>query len=119
MHETAIVSGLMRILEQQAQAHGVNHIQRITLKVGRLRAVEPQQLRLCFEMFAEGSIADGAELVIDAVPVRARCKTCGTFFDVPRYRFVCPGCNAGDVDIVGGQELYIDSFEPAPSPGRV
>ena len=118
MHETAIVTGLMRILEEKAAAHGVERILRVTLKVGRLRAVEPAQLAACFEMFAEGTLADGAELVIDEVAVRARCKTCGTEFEVPRFRFDCPGCGGGDVDVIAGQELYMESFDAGPAPHR-
>jgi len=113
MHEATIVAGLMRILETQAQAHGVERIGRVTLKIGRLRAVEPEQLRLCFEMFAEDTLADGAQLVIDPVAVRAHCKNCQTDFEVERYRFDCPQCGSGEVEVTGGQELYIESFEPA------
>lgn len=101
----------MGILEQKAAAHGVTRIVTVTLKVGRLTAVEPAQLRACFELFAEDTVADGARLVIDTVAVRARCKCCGVEFDVPRYRFACPRCGAGDVDVLSGQELYIESFE--------
>jgi hydrogenase nickel incorporation protein HypA/HybF len=111
MHETAIVEGLMRILEKQAVQHGVTRILSVTVKVGRLRAVEPQQLVGCFEMFAEGTVAEGARLVVDGVPVRAHCKACGTEFEVPRFRFECPGCGGGDVEVIQGQELYIESFE--------
>lgn len=113
MHEAAIVEGLMRILERQAAQHGVSAIRRVNVKVGRLRAVEPQQLVSCFEMFAEGTIADGAELAVDEVPVRARCRACGHEFEVPRYRFECPACGGGDVEVIQGQELYIESFEAA------
>lgn len=113
MHEAAIVEGLMRILERQAAQHGVSAIRRVNVKVGRLRAVEPQQLVSCFEMFAEGTIADGAELAVDEVPVRARCRACGREFEVPRYRFECPACGGGDVEVIQGQELYIESFEAA------
>lgn len=113
MHETAIVAGLMRILEQQAGRHGVARIARVTVKVGRLRAVEAQQLRACFEMFAEDTVADGAELVVEEVPVRGRCRACGKEFEVPRYRFECPDCGGGDIEVIQGQELYIESFEPA------
>ena len=111
MHETAIVTGLMRILETHAAQHGAARISRVRLKVGRLRAVEPQQLRSCFEMFAEGSIADGAELVIDEIGVRGRCRACAHEFAVPRYRFVCPACGGSDIEVIAGQELYIESFE--------
>ncbi|MBI5784403.1 MAG: hydrogenase maturation nickel metallochaperone HypA [Rhodocyclales bacterium] len=113
MHETAIVEGLMRILEAQAARHRVARISSVIVKVGRLRAVEPAQLVACFEMFAEGTVAEGAQLKIEAVSVRARCKACATEFEVPRFRFECPGCGGGDVDVVQGQELYIESFEAA------
>lgn len=113
MHETAIVEGLMRILEKQAARHGAERILRVRVKVGRLRAVEPAQLVACFEMFAEGTVAEGATLAIEEVPVRARCKSCGTEFEVPRYRFECQGCGGGDVEVVQGQELYIESFDAA------
>lgn len=111
MHETAIVSGLMRILEQKAARHGVSRISRVTLKVGRLCAVEPQQLVACFEMFAEDTVADGALLVIHAVDVRGRCRQCAAEFDVPRYRFECPACAGNDIEVIQGQELYIESFD--------
>ncbi|HEX8989943.1 MAG TPA: hydrogenase maturation nickel metallochaperone HypA [Rhodocyclaceae bacterium] len=114
MHETAIVTGLMRILEEKAAAHGVERILRVTVKVGRLRAVEPAQLVACFEMFAEGTVAEGAELVIAPVAVRARCKDCGTEFEVPKFRFDCPGCGGGEVDVIAGQELFVESFEAGP-----
>ena len=43
----------------------------MTLKVGRLRAVEPQQLASCFAMFAEGTVAEGADrLQLTARPER-------------------------------------------------
>ena len=111
MHEATIVEGLMRILEKQAALHGVSAIRRVNLKVGRLRAVEPAQLAACFEMFAEGTAAEGAVLAIEAVPVRARCKGCGAEFEVAGYRFECPACAGGDVEVTQGQELYIESFD--------
>jgi hydrogenase nickel incorporation protein HypA/HybF len=118
MHEAAIVEGLLRILQEQAARHGVTAIARVNLKVGRLRAVEPRQLASCFEMFAEDGIAAGAVLAIDEVPVRARCHGCGREFDVQRFRFECPACSSGDVAVIQGQELYIESFEVAAAPGH-
>ncbi len=113
MHEAAIVAGLMKILERQAALHGVSRIGRVNLKVGRLKAVEPQALVACFEIFAEGGVAEGAELCVDHLPVRGRCGACGCDFEVKGYRFRCPRCGGGDVAVTGGEELYIESFEAA------
>ena len=111
MHETTIVMGLIRIVETHVARVGASRVTRIRLKVGRLRAVEPQQLCSCFEMFAEGTIAEGAELLIDELGVRGRCRNCAAEFAVARYRFVCPGCAGSDIEVTQGQELYIESFE--------
>jgi hydrogenase nickel incorporation protein HypA/HybF len=111
MHETAVIAGLLRILSEQAALHHVEKITRVRVKVGRLRAVEPQLLRGCFEIFSEGTLAEGAELIIDEVRVRGRCRACGLEFDVPRYRFECPDCHGSDISVLTGQELYIENFE--------
>jgi hydrogenase nickel incorporation protein HypA/HybF len=62
-------------------------------------------------MFAEGTVADGAVLNIDVVGVRGRCRACATEFDVPRFHFECPACAGSDIEVIQGQELYIESFE--------
>jgi hydrogenase nickel incorporation protein HypA/HybF len=111
MHETAVIVGLLRILSEQAALHHVEKITRVRVKVGRLRAVEPQALRACFEVFSEGTLAEGAELVVDEVRVRGRCQACGREFDVPRYRFECPDCHGSEISVLAGQELYIENFE--------
>ena len=111
MHETAIVMGLMRIIETHAARVGASRVLRVKLKVGRLRAVEPQQLASCFAMFAEGTVAEGAELVIDTLGVRGRCRACATEFAVANYHFACPACAGSDIEVIQGQELYIESFE--------
>lgn len=111
MHETAIVTELIRIIETHAARVGVSRVLRVRVKVGRLRAVEPQQLCSCFEMFAEGTVAEGAELLIDMLGVRGRCRACATEFDVAHYHFECPACAGSDIEVIQGQELYIESFE--------
>lgn len=111
MHETTIVMGLIRIVETHAARVGASCVTRIRLKVGRLRAVEPQQLCSCFEMFAEGTVAEGAELAIDLLGVRGRCRACATEFAVANYHFACPACAGNDIEVIQGQELYVESFE--------
>jgi hydrogenase nickel incorporation protein HypA/HybF len=111
MHETAIVEGLMRILKRKASQNGINRIVSIVLRIGRLRGLDPRQIRGCFEMFAEGTIAEGAQLIIDEILVEACCRDCGQVWQVPGYRFECPCCGGANADVTKGRELYIDTFE--------
>lgn len=111
MHEAALSQGLIAILLAEASRHQVGAIRRVTLKVGQLKAVEPQALAFCFEQFCQGTIAEGAELVIDAVGARARCHACGNDFAVIKFRFQCTRCDSRDVGLITGEELYIESFD--------
>jgi hydrogenase nickel incorporation protein HypA/HybF len=111
MHEASIVSGLMTILLDQAAKHAVEHVSRVTIKVGKLRSVEPRALVGCFEMFAEGTIAEGAELVVESVPIRGHCEDCGEEFEISGFVFRCLRCRGSHIRLLSGEELYIDNFE--------
>ena len=111
MHETVIVEALLRILVQKASQNHIDRIVSVRLKVGRLRGLDPRQIRGCFEIFAEDSLAQGARLDIDEIPIVACCRGCGRGWEVSGYRFQCPTCRSTQADITQGRELYIDSFE--------
>jgi hydrogenase nickel incorporation protein HypA/HybF len=110
MHEASIVQGLMSILAAKASEHGVDRIVAVQLKIGRLRGIDSRQIRSCFEIFAEGTAAEGASLDIVEIAPEAKCRACGRSYEVQRYRFECPACGGTDADVVKGRELYVESF---------
>ena len=122
MHEMSVAHGLLTILNEQAEAHGIDRVSRIRLKIGQLRGLDGRQLRLAFEALAEGSLAASAELEIEEIAAKARCRACGAAWRAADYRFECPKCAASDVDILEGRELFIESFDgqgAEPSGGGV
>jgi hydrogenase nickel incorporation protein HypA/HybF len=111
MHETAVVEGLLRILTAKALEHGIARIISVRLRIGRLRGLDARQIRGCFEIFAEGTAAEGARLEIEEVEIEAQCRTCGQVYGVQRFQFECPGCGGVEADVLKGRELEIESFE--------
>ena len=83
---------------------------RITLEVGRLRAVVPNSMQFCFQAVSDGTGADGAELVIEEIPVRVRCESCDGEWTVEEVSFLCPSCD-GPVKILTGEELMLRTIE--------
>ena len=74
MHEMALARNLIREIEDcLAGLDEEVRVRRVLLQVGRLRAVVPEAMSLCFAVASEGSAAEGAELVIEEIPVRVRC----------------------------------------------
>jgi hydrogenase nickel incorporation protein HypA/HybF len=108
MHELAIAEGILAIVERHAQGRRVS---RVELRVGHLRQVVPSALTFAWELLAEGTCADGAELAIEAVPAAVRCRACGAEGVLHTFPACCTRCGSLDVDVTGGEELLVDSLE--------
>lgn len=111
MHEAAMVASLMRILEEEAARHGVERITKVGLAVGLFTSVEPNTLRACFELYAENTVAEGAELRIETVPARGKCLDCQQSFPMTSPRLPCPHCGGMRLEGSGGREFAVTGIE--------
>ena len=108
MHELAIADAVVRI----ACAHaGERRVTKVELKVGRLKQVVPDSLEFAFGLVTEGTVLEGAELEIEDVPARVRCRDCGAEGEVDGFPFGCSSCGSSLVDVVAGEELQVESLE--------
>lgn len=87
-----------------------------------MAGVVPESLRFCFEAASDGTEAQGAELLIDEVPIRCRCTSCDLEFSAERFLFLCPTCGTSDVEVISGNELdvveldLLEEADPAREP---
>ncbi|MFH0725963.1 MAG: hydrogenase maturation nickel metallochaperone HypA [Pseudomonadota bacterium] len=88
-------------------------VERVNLKVGKLSAVVPASLGFCFDIAIQNTPLSGARLIIEEIPVTARCKVCENEWTIEEAVFYCPTCDNGDIQILSGQELNIESIEIA------
>ena len=101
VHEMGIALKVLEIAEASIpQALPDARVTKVFLTVGRLAAVVPDSLRFCFEVASQRTRLAGAELVIEEVAVRARCKACGHGWSIETAAFRCPACESGGIDIV-------------------
>jgi hydrogenase nickel incorporation protein HypA/HybF len=82
----------------------------VKLEVGALCAVVPDAMTFCFDLVAEGTVADGATLEVDLLPGEARCRRCGVSFELNDPILLCP-CGSADVEVLAGRDLRILSME--------
>ena len=113
MHELSIAEAVVAIAEANARGRRVALVE---LKVGHLRQVVPSALRFAFELVSEGSVAEGAELAIEHVPVRIRCRGCAAESGAQEFPLGCPSCGGSDVEVVAGEELHVESLELVDEP---
>lgn len=111
MHELAVCQGLMRQVEQIAQREHAERVTRILLSIGPLSGVEPQLLADAFPIAAAGSVAAAAELVIEQLPVRVRCLSCGAESTATANRLLCGACGDYRTQLLSGDELLLSSLE--------
>jgi hydrogenase nickel incorporation protein HypA/HybF len=112
MHEMGLAQNIFDIVLRTAEQNGVGKILRINIRAGQLRGIVPEQLQFCFGFVAkESEVVDGAELVVETLPIKGKCKSCQHAFDVEEYRFVCPECAHEDIDVLQGMELLVSNIE--------
>ena len=79
MHEMGIALQIAEIATASIPKDaGDVRVEKINLKIGKLAAVVPDSLRFCFDVAIKDTPLAGAELVIEELPVVARCKDCDT-----------------------------------------
>jgi hydrogenase nickel incorporation protein HypA/HybF len=111
MHEMSIAQNIIEIIEEQLRGVKFTKVSVVKMKVGALTAVEPSALSFCFDVISRGTVAEGAGLEIDHVPIRGRCDGCQSNFEVEEYFFLCPKCGNTNVKLTSGEELLVSELE--------
>ena len=109
MHELSIAGAVVDTALRHAEDRRVLVV---TLRVGEMRQVIPDSLAFYFEIVARDTLAEGARLEQVVVPARLRCGGCSDEWDMegtPEFR--CPRCAVGEVEVIAGNELEVDSIE--------
>ncbi len=81
------------------------------LKVGHLRQIVPSALAFSFELVAQGTPIEGAELALEEVAATGLCRGCGVESRLESFPLQCRACGGFDLEIVEGEELYVESLE--------
>lgn len=111
MHEYGITESLLRIVEDKAREAGVTRVSTIRVVVGALTGFVPDSIQFYYETMSKNTVAEGAALEFEQLPVKLRCRTCSKVFEPETREWICPECASSEVDIEGGRELYIKEME--------
>ncbi len=110
MHELGVATEILDIALSEAERHAAKKVTSIRLRVGVLRAIEPENLSFLFEHLARKTPAEGAHLEIEEEPVRVECEACG-MSEASSLTWECPRCKGSGVSVTGGDSLSILSLD--------
>ena len=111
MHELGITENILNITLDKANEGQATKILKINLVIGELSGFVADCIQFYFDTLSKDTIAQGAALHFETVPVEMRCRNCSTVFRPQDTLWSCPKCGSQSVEISKGRELYIDSVE--------
>lgn len=111
MHEVSLMEQTLAIALDQAQQQKAQRIHRLKMRIGEVSGVVPDALSFAFDVVTAGTIAEGATLEIESVPVTCLCPHCDLIFNPPDLFYECPQCGTYIHKPLAGQEIELTSLE--------
>ena len=108
MHELNVLMEVVDEVEALAVENKIEKIEAIVLQIGELSSVIPIFMEEYYPLIVEKKAClKDSRLVIEKIPGEARCKCCGTEYNVVKHDGHCPLCNTFDKEVLSGQEFII------------
>ena len=111
MHEFSIMQSTLDIAFEHATNSKADKITSLHLRIGEFSGVIQEALEFAFEALTSGTIAEGATLEVEKVPICCYCDSCDKNFNPSGYSFECPDCKTPSASIIEGREMEITEIE--------
>ncbi len=111
MHEVGIMENTLAMAVKRAAEEGAHRIHRLTMRIGPLSGVVPEALEFAFVVLRRGTIAEGATLAVERVPIVCFCSACRLEFQAEDLFCECPRCHTPSAEVHQGRELELASLE--------
>ena len=113
MHELGIMESALALVQRHAAEQKARRVSRVVLRIGALAGVENEALRFAFDVVSRGTPVEGAEFVIEAVPIAVFCAGCQCEFASAANSciYTCPTCGDLCGEIRRGRELELSRIE--------
>lgn len=111
MHELSITENILKIVIDEGKKNNVNKINTINIKMGALSELLPECINYYFDIISKGTIAEGALLKVNKLPLKVYCNHCKNISETDIRNFRCTLCKSQNVTIKQGNEFYVDSID--------
>ena len=119
MHELSVTQSLLEIALRHGQAAGAQRVTDLYLVIGEWSSIVDDSVQFYWDIVAEGTPAEGAQLHFERIPARAACGDCGHEYSPGEASLLCPGCGSSRIRLLSGDQFQLESIaiEPAAQPG--
>ena len=110
----ALTRNVVETVVTESEKAGATRVKTVYLVIGYARDIIDDLFEGCFEFLSRGTVAHGAELVIERIPLTVRCNGCGMVYHIDvrnEETWPCPRCKERDYRVNSGMEFYISRIE--------
>jgi len=118
MHELSMADAIVKTAVDVAEKNDAQKIIEITIEIGGLALLNPEQLKFMIEVLSEDTLLEGAKIVIEEIPIEIECKSCS--YEGPageeeldHYMPIvkCPECDDVSINIIKGRECNVKNIK--------
>lgn len=118
MHELSMADAIVKTAVDVAEKNDAQEITEVTIEIGSLTLLNPEQLKFMIEVLSENTLLEGAEIIIEEIPIEIKCRSCDFIGEMPSDdldHFVpivnCPQCEGQDLEITKGRECNVKTIK--------
>ena len=111
MYEFQLTNKLNNTVQELCRLFRLNKVNKVLVKIGALRRVNPEVMSFIFSEVSRGTPADEAMLSVMIIPATYKCYSCGRTGTSDNTEYMCPHCSSRNVDLLTGLELSVDYLE--------
>ncbi len=110
MHELSITEHILEYAIGEAKRQHASRIQAIRLRIGSFSGIVPECIQMYSDLLAEGTLAEGVRIEATVLPLKVRCRECGTESEITSRSLCCPCCRSLKLQRLSGREFMIESL---------
>lgn len=111
MHELPVTQSILEIALRHAEKSNAKRITDLYLVMGELATLVDDSIQFYWDIIAEGTIAQGAQLHFRRVPAELQCMACFTKYHPKDKELHCPQCGSVGAKIIAGEEFSLEAID--------
>ena len=111
MHELSVTESILSYSIEEARKRNASKIKMMRLRMGPFCGLYPECIQMYLDVLAEGTIAEGAKIEAEVLPLSVLCRDCGKESEITRRSIAWPHCGSLRLKILSGKEFMITSME--------
>lgn len=111
MHEMTLAENVCRLIEKAHSEQSFSRVETLWLDIGPFAAVDQRALTYCLDIVLRGTVAQGARIECQILPVCAWCAVCQAEVTLGDGAQACPYCANRDLRLSTGTQMRIKALD--------